>query len=70
MLPFSSEEVYNIELSKTVVKLSEIHCTGRYFSMDYKEVYEQWIANPYFEEATKEELKSIAEDETEIKERF
>ena len=38
--------------------------------MDYKEVYEQWIANPYFDEATKEELKSIAEDETEIKERF
>ena len=25
--------------------------------MDYKEVYEQWIANPYFDEATKEELK-------------
>ena len=38
--------------------------------MDYKEVYEQWIANPYFDEATKEELKNIAEDENEIKERF
>ena len=38
--------------------------------MDYKEVYEQWFANPYFDEATKEELKSIAEDENEIKERF
>ena len=38
--------------------------------MDYKEVYEPWIANPYFDEATKEELKSIAEDENEIKERF
>ena len=38
--------------------------------MDYKEVYEQWIANPYFDEATKEELKSIAEDENEIKERI
>ena len=38
--------------------------------MDYKEVYEQWIANPYFDEATREELKSIAEDENEIKERF
>lgn len=38
--------------------------------MDYKEVYEQWIANPYFDEATKEDLKSIAEDENEIKERF
>ena len=38
--------------------------------MDYKEVYEQWIANPYFDEATKEELKNIADDENEIKERF
>nr|WP_295257241.1 phospho-sugar mutase [uncultured Blautia sp.] len=38
--------------------------------MDYKEVYEQWIANPYFDEATKEELKNIAGDENEIKERF
>ena len=38
--------------------------------MDYKKVYEQWIANPYFDEATKEELKSIAEDDNEIKERF
>ena len=26
--------------------------------MDYKEVYEQWLANPYFDEATKEELKN------------
>ena len=38
--------------------------------MDYREVYEQWIANPYFDEATKEELKSIADDENEIKEIF
>ena len=38
--------------------------------MDYREVYEQWIANPYFDEATKEELKNIADDENEIKERF
>ena len=38
--------------------------------MDYREVYEQWLANPYFDDATKEELKSIAEEENEIKERF
>ena len=38
--------------------------------MDYKEVYEQWLANPYFDEATKEELKKIVSDENEIKERF
>ncbi|MCR5691213.1 MAG: phospho-sugar mutase [Eubacterium sp.] len=38
--------------------------------MDYKEMYEAWLANPYFDDATKEELKSIAGDEQEIKERF
>ena len=25
--------------------------------MEYREIYEQWLANPYFDEATKEELK-------------
>ena len=35
--------------------------------MDYREIYEQWLANPYFDEATKEELKGISEDENEIK---
>ena len=38
--------------------------------MDYREIYEQWLANPYFDEATKEDLKGISEDENEIKERF
>ena len=38
--------------------------------MDYREVYEQWLANPYFDDTTKEELKNIAEEENEIKERF
>ena len=38
--------------------------------MDYREIYEQCLANPYFDEATKEELKGISEDENEIKERF
>ena len=38
--------------------------------MDYREIYEQWLANPYFDEATKEKLKGISEDENEIKERF
>ena len=37
---------------------------------DYKSIYEEWLANPYFDEATKEELRSIKEDENEIKERF
>lgn len=38
--------------------------------MDYKKIYEEWLSNPYFDEATKAELKAIAEDENEIKERF
>ena len=38
--------------------------------MDYREKYEEWITNPYFDDATKEELKGIAEDDKEIKERF
>ncbi len=38
--------------------------------MDYKKIYEDWLANPYFDEATKAELLSIKDDENEIKERF
>ena len=38
--------------------------------MDYKEIYESWLANPYFDEETKAELKAIADDDNEIKERF
>ena len=38
--------------------------------MDYKEVYEAWLANPYFDEETKKELNAIAGDDNEIKERF
>ena len=33
-------------------------------------VYQEWLDNPYFDEATKEELRSIRNDENEIKERF
>ena len=38
--------------------------------MGYKEVYESWLSNPYFDDATKAELKGIANDEKEIEERF
>ncbi|MEG1992379.1 MAG: phospho-sugar mutase, partial [Acetivibrio sp.] len=38
--------------------------------MDYKENYKMWLDMPYFDKETKEELKGIAEDENEIKERF
>ena len=38
--------------------------------MEYREKYEEWLSNPYFDEATKEELRAIAGDEAEIKERF
>lgn len=42
----------------------------RYFTMDYKKNYEEWLNNDYFDEATKAELKAIKDDENEIKERF
>ena len=38
--------------------------------MDYRGMYEEWLNNPYFDEATKQELRDIAEDDNEIKERF
>lgn len=38
--------------------------------MEYRESYEEWLKNPYFDDATKEELRSIADDDNEIKERF
>ena len=38
--------------------------------MDAKKRYEDWLENPYFDGQTKEELRAIADDENEIKERF
>ena len=38
--------------------------------MDAKKRYEEWLANPYFDNAVKDELKSIACDEKEIEGRF
>lgn len=38
--------------------------------MGYRENYEAWLNNTYFDEATREELKSIAGNEKEIEERF
>ncbi len=38
--------------------------------MGYMENYKEWLANPYFDEDTKKELKGIEGNEQEIKERF
>ncbi|MCI9196335.1 MAG: phospho-sugar mutase [Lachnospiraceae bacterium] len=38
--------------------------------MDYRAIYDQWLQDPYFDADTKAELKGIAEDDKEIKERF
>ena len=38
--------------------------------MSYKEIYEEWLSNPYFDEATKAELKSLEGNEKEIEDRF
>ncbi|MDE5779344.1 MAG: phospho-sugar mutase [Lachnospiraceae bacterium] len=38
--------------------------------MDYKNIYEEWLNNPYFDAETKKELEAIKDDDNEIKERF
>lgn len=38
--------------------------------MDYMQVYESWLEDRYFDEATKKELLDIAGDEKEIEDRF
>lgn len=38
--------------------------------MDYKEQYAFWLQDDYFDESTKEELRSIKDNEAEIEERF
>ena len=38
--------------------------------MGYKEMYEEWLNNPYFDDATKAELKAIEGNEKEIEDRF
>ncbi len=38
--------------------------------MNYKELYEEWLSNPCFDDETKAELRAISDDENEIKERF
>ena len=37
---------------------------------DYKDKYEEWLSSDAFDEATKEELREIANDEQEISDRF
>ena len=38
--------------------------------MEAKKTYQLWLEDPYFDEKTKEELRSISGDENEIRERF
>ncbi len=38
--------------------------------MGYKESYQEWLTDPYFDEKTKEELRGIEQDEKEIEDRF
>ena len=38
--------------------------------MGYKESYNEWLTDPYFDEKTKEELRGIEKDEKEIEDRF
>lgn len=38
--------------------------------MDYRDAYESWLKDDYFDEEIKKELREIAEDEKEIEDRF
>ncbi len=38
--------------------------------MEYKKRYEEWLANPYFDETTRAELVALKDNDNEIKERF
>jgi phosphoglucomutase len=38
--------------------------------MSYRDKYEEWLENDYFDEETKQELRAIADDEEEIEDRF
>ena len=38
--------------------------------MSYKEIYNDWISNPYFDEETQKELVALKDDEKEIEDRF
>ena len=38
--------------------------------MGYLDTYKAWLEDPYFDEATKAELRSVADDDKEIRERF
>jgi phosphoglucomutase len=39
-------------------------------TMGYRETYEMWCTDPYFDDKTKEELRNLAGDEKEIEDRF
>ena len=38
--------------------------------MSYREVYEKWCNDPYFDEESREELKALEGNEAEIEDRF
>ena len=38
--------------------------------MSYKETFEFWLENPYFDEETKKELEAIKNNEEEVQDRF
>ena len=51
-LPFFRKLLYNVNY--LIQRNREV-----FWNMDYKEIYNQWLEKPYFDEATKEELKAI-----------
>lgn len=65
LLPFSYILGYNLHTG-----MNKMRKEPGISMKDYMGIYEEWLSNPYFDEATKEELRAISGDENEIKERF
>ena len=38
--------------------------------MSYRDTYQEWLENPYFDEKTKAELKALEGNDKEIEDRF
>ena len=62
--------VIDRQYERSVFQSSSLICKRREINMDYKEIYEEWLSNPYFDDDTKKELNAIKDDDQEIKERF
>ena len=59
--------VFSLKLPKSNWRFKIMHNEGVF--MNYREEYEKWCTDPYFDQATQAELKALT-DEKEIEDRF